>query len=143
MVNRCRVEESNPRPTDYKSAALPTELTRRRDTLYVCGDPRPAELAHAAASSRLLDPPQRGFPARFRRVLRAGRSCDFFAARSLCRFLFPRLERHALTVFSGVDCRAGGDRNDEVLGAPGKRRGQFAGFVSLSQTASRNGGDIG
>src|SRR6266516_777448 len=40
IVNRCRVEESNPRPTDYKSAALPTELTRHRDTLYVCGDAR-------------------------------------------------------------------------------------------------------
>src|SRR2546422_663986 len=37
----CRVEESNPRPTDYKSAALPTELTRHRETLYVCDDPLP------------------------------------------------------------------------------------------------------
>jgi hypothetical protein len=26
----CRLEDSNPRPTDYKSAALPTELSRRR-----------------------------------------------------------------------------------------------------------------
>ena len=26
--NWCRLQESNPRPTDYKSAALPTELSR-------------------------------------------------------------------------------------------------------------------
>jgi hypothetical protein len=25
----CRLQESNPRPTDYKSVALPTELSRR------------------------------------------------------------------------------------------------------------------
>src|SRR5205809_2378547 len=86
IVNRCRVEESNPRPTDYKSAALPTELTRRRDTLYVCGDPDPGERAHAARFD-LLDPPQRGFPAGFRRVLRIARRCDFFAAKLLRRFL--------------------------------------------------------
>jgi hypothetical protein len=29
----CRLEDSNPRPTDYKSAALPTELSRRRARL--------------------------------------------------------------------------------------------------------------
>ena len=37
----CRVEDSNHRPTDYKSAALPTELTRRSAALYVCGRASP------------------------------------------------------------------------------------------------------
>ena len=46
MADRCRVEESNPRPTDYKSAALPTELTRRRDALYVRPDARPGGHPH-------------------------------------------------------------------------------------------------
>ena len=52
--DRCRVEESNPRPTDYKSAALPTELTRRRETLYVCGDPDPGNSRMLRASTYLI-----------------------------------------------------------------------------------------
>jgi hypothetical protein len=33
----CRQQDSNPRPRDYKSRALPTELYRRRDGFYQIG----------------------------------------------------------------------------------------------------------
>ena len=33
----CRMSDLNQRPTDYKSAALPTELIRQRALLYIVG----------------------------------------------------------------------------------------------------------
>jgi hypothetical protein len=38
----CRLQDSNPRPTDYKSAALPTELSRRPECLCAADNRRVA-----------------------------------------------------------------------------------------------------
>src|SRR5258708_9973096 len=124
----CRAEDSNPRPSHYKCAALPTELARHRDTLYVCNEAQlpgvPFERAklkrRSRSASTLLDPPQRRLPAGFGRAFRVGRSCRLSAGRR--RFLFLRPERHAVSVFARVDRRAPCERSDELFAAPRRAR---------------------
>jgi hypothetical protein len=54
----CRLQEWNPRPTDYKSVALPAELNRRRRGW--CGGER--KKPHAELRGEILGGPQSGRP---------------------------------------------------------------------------------